>query len=176
MTLPRFHMTSKDIHAIYYSRIRRHRQHRARETERKWYGKEKKRGGVEITTVHTHIQPSTIWNHFCCVILFATKWGLNFHGLYHIVLCCARLQSEASGARAKRKRRYIHLPCLWLNGSICLWGEVTGRSGVWAKANYPSPLPLCSPPPHLQTHASTPPSMNAVRPRLTGAVLSVSTH
>ncbi len=62
--------------------------------------------------------------------------------------------------RAKWKRRYIHLTCLWLNGSICLWEEVTGRSGVWAKANYPSPLPLCSPPPLLQTHASNQPPLH----------------
>lgn len=56
--------------------------------------------------------------------------------------------------RAKWKRRCIHLPCLWLNGSICLWREVTARSGVWAKANYPSLLSQCTPSPLLQIHAS----------------------
>lgn len=75
----------------------------------------------------------------CAVLYKIAKWGER--------------------TRAKWKRRYIHLPCLWLNGSICLWEEVTGRSGVWAKANYPSPLPLCSSPPLFQTHASNQPSL-----------------
>lgn len=75
----------------------------------------------------------------CAVLYKIAKWGER--------------------VRAKWKRRYIHLPCLWLNGSICLWGEVTGRSGVWVKANYPSTLPLCTPPPLLQAHASDQPPL-----------------
>lgn len=83
----------------------------------------------------------------CAVLYKIAKWGER--------------------ARAKWKRRYIHLPCLGLNGSICLWGEVTGRSGVWAKANYPpSLLPLCSPTPLLQTHASNQPPLHGRRAAL----------
>lgn len=94
----------------------------------------------------------------CAVLYKIAKWG--------------------GRTRAKWKRRCIHLPCLWLNGSICLWREVTARSGVWAKANYPSLLSQCTPSPLLQIHASNLPlpSMNAVLPSLTGDVLSVSTH
>lgn len=77
--------------------------------------------GVEITAAHPlYIHPNTIWNHFCCVILFATKWGLNFHGLHHIVLRCTRLQSEASRrGQSEREGTYIYLVCGLMAPYVC---------------------------------------------------------
>ena len=162
--------------AIYYSQIRRHRRHGARGTERKRYRKKRRCRNNHRT--QPHIQPSTIGNHFCCVILFATKWGLNFHGLYHIVLCCTRLQSEASGrGQSEREGIYIYLVCGLMAPYVCeeMW---QGEVGSERRPTPPPPLPLCSltSPSSRHMPQTAPPSTSAVLPRLTGAVLSVSTH
>lgn len=94
-------------------------------TDSKWdreKSETKKRRCVQITTAPPppYIQLSTIWNHFCYVILFATKWGLDFHGLYHIVLCCTRLQSEAGGrGQSEREGVYICLVCGLMAPYVC---------------------------------------------------------
>lgn len=99
MTLPRFHMTSKDIQPFIIPQTLCHRQQ---------------------MRPPPYIQLSTIWNHFCYVILFATKWGLDFHGLYHIVLCCTRLQSEAGGrGQSEREGVYICLVCGLMAPYVC---------------------------------------------------------
>lgn len=104
-----------------------------------------------------HIQPSAISNHFCCVILFAPKWGLNFHGLYHIVLCCTRLQREASGReQSEREGIYIYLVCGLMAPYVC---EKKWQAEVGSERRPTTP-------PHsrcaahltlLQTHASNRP-------------------
>lgn len=54
------------------------------------------------------------------MILFATKRGLNFHGLYHIVLRCTRLQSEASRrGQSEREGIYIYLVCGLMAPYVC---------------------------------------------------------
>lgn len=97
------------------------------------------------------------------MILFATKWGLNFHGLYHIVLCCTRLQSEASRrGQSEREGIYIYLVCGLMAPYVCeeKWqAEVGSERGPTTP-----PRTHCAPPPPLlQTHASYQPLLYECR-------------
>lgn len=117
MTLPRFHMTSKDIQPFI---IRKSYVTGTTERGRQRESDTKNRRCGNNHSAPPHIQPSAISNHFCCVILFAPKWGLNFHGLYHIVLCCTRLQREASGReQSEREGIYIYLVCGLMAPYVC---------------------------------------------------------
>lgn len=122
-----------------------------------------------------HIQPSTIWNHFCCVILFAAKWGLNFHGLYHIVLCCTRLQSEA-GERGQSEREgvYIYLVCGLMAPYVCekKWQAEVGSER--RKTTPPHSHCATQLPSHILQASLL--SANSGLPCLTGGVLPLSTH
>ncbi len=143
MTLPRFHMTSKDIQPFI---IPKSYVTDSTERGRQRESDTKKRGCRNNHSAPPHIQPSTIWNHFCCVILFATKWGLNFHGLYHIVLCCTRLQSEASGrGQSEREGIYIYLVCGLMAPYVCekKWQAEVGSE----RRPTTPPHSHCAPPP-----------------------------
>lgn len=148
--------------AIYYPRILHHRKR----TEQMRQRQSDIRRGEEITTLHPlYIQASTIWNHFCCVILFATKWGLNFHGLYHIVPCCTRLQSGASGrGQSERESTYIYLVCGLMAPYVC---EEKWQAEVGSERR-PTTPPLSHCAPHLPYLRHVPntslPCMNAVPP------------
>lgn len=173
MTLPRFHMTSKDIQPFIIPQTLRHRQ-QMRQGEKRDQKKEVCRNNHSPPP---HIQLSTIWNHFCYVILFATKWGLDFHGLYHIVLCCTRLQSEVGGrGQSEREGVYICLVCGLMAPYVCeeKWQPEVGSE------RRPTTPPRSRSARHHPSFRFMPqtylPSMNAVLPSLTGDVLSVSTH
>ena len=154
-------MTSKDIQPFIIPKS--YVIDRERERERLRESDTKKRGGVEITTVHCCTsKPSAIWNHFSCVILFATKWGLNFHGLYHIVLCCTRLQSEAARrGQSEREGIYIYLVCGLMAPYVC---EKKWQAEVGSEQRPTTPLPAptvqpTSPPPNTCLKPTSPPRM-----------------
>lgn len=111
------------------------------------------------------------------MILFATKWGLDFHGLYHIVLCCTRLQSEVGGrGQSEREGVYICLVCGLMAPYVC---EEKWQPEVGCERR-PTTPPRSRSARHHPSFRFMPqtylPSMNAVLPSLTGDVLSVSTH
>ena len=104
-------------------------------------------------------KPSAIWNHFSCVILFATKWGLNFHGAYHIVLRCTRLQSEASGrGQSEREGIYIYLVCGLMAPYVC---EKKWQAEVGSERR-PTTLPSSLPAPTVQP--TSPPPDTCLKP------------
>lgn len=78
----------------------------------------------------------TIWNQFSCILyLPLPQAGIEYPGC--ITMCCGQSDCKVS-TRVEKEGGYMCLPpCLWLNSSICLWEEVTGRSRGWKRANSP---------------------------------------
>lgn len=105
---------------IYYFQILRHRQHRDRETGEKAIPK---RGGVEITTAapHTHTSNPALFETTPAMWFYLLlNGGLNFRGLYHIVLWRTRLQSEArEWGQREREGICIYLVCGLMAPYVC---------------------------------------------------------